>query len=74
MLQSPVVKAWQLGSARAEAMIIICVNVILMVAAASEKIVRLLDVEVRGAGVNFLMTGMHVREIWWLGLDRLRAR
>jgi hypothetical protein len=31
-------------------MIIICVNVILMVAAASEKIVRLLDVEVRGPG------------------------
>jgi hypothetical protein len=53
VLLSPVVKAWQLGSASAEAMIIICVNVILMVAAASEKIVRLLDVEVRGRGLFY---------------------
>jgi len=48
---------------------IICVNVILMVAAARAKIVRLLSRLLLRLGWGYLIClVMHVIEIWWLGL------
>jgi hypothetical protein len=69
VLLSPVVKAWHLGSARAEAMVIIRVAVILMVAAGSAKIVRLMDrlLSRVGKGYSMLCLVVYVNEIWWLG-------